>query len=251
MDAFELYVRSWRYCCRIVRASNGLGRLALAKSRPLREQFRGHSIGTPVLKSLWPFRIAYLCSFSEATACNLAHGSEFHSLCRNSQVALFLLRLWYGCLMGVEPLPNIRDGILVERLVKIMRYVSDMRGREYVVEGPEGVRRRQRLNVEYVDRRAGDLLVLQHADQSLLFDDRPARRIDQPGRWLHFLHLRGSYQAARTAAQRQMDRQDVGPLEQLVLGNQNRARGFGGLWRHVLAPGNQIHSKSDPNPRNL
>src|SRR5258706_10506897 len=63
-------------------------------------------------------------------------------------------------LVGVEPLPNIRDGILVERLVKIMRYVSDMRRREYVVERPEGVRRRQRLNVEYVDRRAGDLLVL-------------------------------------------------------------------------------------------
>jgi len=54
--------------------------------------------------------------------------------------------------MGVEPLPNIRDDILVERIVKITRYVSDMRRREYVVEGPEGVRRRQRLNVEYVDR---------------------------------------------------------------------------------------------------
>jgi len=61
--------------------------------------------------------------------------------------------------------------------------------------------------------------VLQHADQSLLFDDRPARRIDQPGRWLHSLQLRGPYQAARTAAQHQMDRQDGRPLEQLVLGN--------------------------------
>src|SRR6267154_2100806 len=151
-------------------------------------------------------------------------------------------------LMGVEPLPNIRDGILVERIVKIMRYVADMRRREYVVEGPEGVRRGQRLNVEYVDRRAGDLLVLQHADQSLLFDDRPARRIDQPGRWLHSLQLRGTYQAARTAAQHQMDRQDVGPLEQLVLGNQDCARCFGGLGRQVLAPGNQIHSKGAPNP---
>src|SRR2546426_6241761 len=59
---FELYVRSWR-CCQIVRASNGLGRLGLAKSRPLRERFRGHSIGTPVLKSLWPFRIAYFAPF--------------------------------------------------------------------------------------------------------------------------------------------------------------------------------------------
>src|SRR6267143_1824088 len=62
----ELCVRSWRYCCRIARASNGLGQLGLPKSRPLREQFRGHSIGTPVWKSLWPFRIAYFCSFSKA-----------------------------------------------------------------------------------------------------------------------------------------------------------------------------------------
>ena len=153
--------------------------------------------------------------------------------------------------MGVEPLPNIRDGILVERLVKTVRYVGDMRRRQYIAQRPERVRRRQRLNVEYVDRRAGDLLVLQHADQSLLFDDRPARRIDQPGRWLHSLELRGTYQAARTAAQHQMDRQDIGPLEQLFLGNQDCARGLGGLVRHVLAPGNQIHSKSTPDPRDL
>ena len=39
--------------------------------------------------------------------------------------AMFLLlvklRSCYGCLMGVEPLPDIRDGILVERLVKTVR----------------------------------------------------------------------------------------------------------------------------------
>src|SRR5467141_3684657 len=151
----------------------------------------------------------------------------------------------------VEPLPNVRDGILVERLVKTVRYVADMRRCQYVAQRPEGVRRRQRLDVEYVDRRAGDLLVLQRADQSLLFDDRSARRIDQPGRWLHSLQLCGPYQAARTAAQHQMDRQDIGPLEDLVLGNKDCARGFGGLGRHVLAPGNQIHSKSAPDPRDL
>src|SRR5260370_4326080 len=119
--------------------------------------------------------------------------------------------------MGVEPLPNIRDGVLVERLVKTLRYVGDMRRGQYVVQRPKGVIRRQRLNVEYVDGRAGDLLVPQHFDQSLLVDDRPARRIDQPSRQLHFLQLRGPYQATRTAAQHQMDRQDVGLLEQLVL----------------------------------
>src|SRR4029077_12083706 len=97
----------------------------------------------------------------------------------------------------------------------------------------------------------GDLLVLQSADQSLLFEDRPARRVDQPGCWLHSLQLRGAYQAARTAAQHQMDGQDVGPLEELVLGNQDCARGFGGIGRQVLAPGNQIHSKSAADPRDL
>src|SRR5258706_1440265 len=91
---------------------------------------------------------------------------------------------------GVEPLPNIRDGILVKRLVQTIRYVADMRRCQYVVQRAEGVRRRQRLNVEYVDRRAGDALVRQHVDQRLLVDDRPARRIDQPGRWLHSLQLR-------------------------------------------------------------
>src|ERR1700674_3064221 len=108
-----------------------------------------------------------------------------------------LLGIVFPCscriLMGVEPLPNIRDGILVERLVKTMRHVADMRRCQHVVQRPERVRRRQRLNVECVDRRAADLLVLQHADQSLLVDDRPARRVDQPGCWLHSLQLRGSH----------------------------------------------------------
>ena len=57
-------------------------------------------------------------------------------------------------LMGVEPLPNIRDGIFVKRLVKTLRDVADMRRCQDVVQRSEGVGRRQRLSVEYVDRRA-------------------------------------------------------------------------------------------------
>src|SRR6266852_6796376 len=56
-----------------------------------------------------------------------------------------------------------------------MRYVADMRRCQYVVQCSEGVRRRQRLTVEYVERRAGDVPVLQHADQRLLVDDRPLK----------------------------------------------------------------------------
>jgi hypothetical protein len=48
-----------------------------------------------------------------------------------------------------------------------------------------------------------------------------------------------------------MDRQNVGPLEQLLLGNQDCAHGFGGLGSQVLAPGNQIHSKSAADARDL
>src|SRR5712672_2214189 len=95
-----------------------------------------------------------------------------------------------------------------------------MRRRQQVVQRPEGVRRWQWLSVEYINRRPGDLLVLQDADQRLLVYDRPARRVDQSGGRLHSLQLPSPYQPARTVAQHQMDRQDVGLLEQLLLGYQ-------------------------------
>src|SRR5258706_9082020 len=53
----------------------------------------------------------------------------------------FLLSSCNGWLMGVEPLPNIRDGILVERLVKTLRYEADVRRFQDLVQRPEGVRR--------------------------------------------------------------------------------------------------------------
>ena len=43
----------------------------------------------------------------------------------------------------------------------------------------------------------------------------------------------------------------VGSLKQLVLGDQDCARRFGSLGCHVLAPANQLHSKSAPDPRDL
>ena len=43
-----------------------------------------------------------------------------------------------GGLVGVDPLPDIRDGILVERLVKALRYVPDVRRCQYVVQRPKG-----------------------------------------------------------------------------------------------------------------
>jgi hypothetical protein len=58
----------------------------------------------------------------------------------------------------MEPLPNIRDGILLERLVKTIRYLPDMRRCQYVVQRPEGVRRTQRLKrVDAVEFSTGQL----------------------------------------------------------------------------------------------
>src|SRR5579863_6307305 len=165
--------------------------------------------------------------------------------------ALLPTRLGYGCLTGVEPLPNVRHGVFIESLVKILRDVGDVWRCQDVVERPEGVIWGQRLNIEYVDRRPSDLLVLQHPDQLSFFDDWPARRIDQPGGWLHSRQLCGANQAAGSAAKRHMDRQEISLFEQLLLGNQGCAHSFGGLGRYVLAPGNQVHSKSLPNSRDL
>src|SRR6185312_7946921 len=59
-----------------------------------------------------------------------------------------------------------RYGLTATLSLKTLRDVADMRRCQNVVHRSEGVRGRQRLSVEYVDCRAGDLLGLQHADQS-------------------------------------------------------------------------------------
>ena len=49
--------------------------------------------------------------------------------------------------LGVEPIPNIRNGVLIEGPVKTFRDVADMGRCQYVVQRPERVRRRERLNI--------------------------------------------------------------------------------------------------------
>src|ERR1700730_5247320 len=119
------------------------------------------------------------CGFANSICCSPPYPENvFASIARIGIAPLV-------CLLGVEPLSNIRDGVLVKRLVEAVRYVADVRRCQYVIERPEWVRWRQWLSIQYVDRRASDLPILQCADQSLLVDNRPARRIDQSGRRLH------------------------------------------------------------------
>src|SRR5882762_3947850 len=76
---FESFVRLSTHRYWIVPVLNGLGQLGLARSWPTRERFRGHSIGTHALKPLWPFRIAYLCSFFDASLLNGCRATSEYS----------------------------------------------------------------------------------------------------------------------------------------------------------------------------
>src|ERR1700732_5323981 len=94
-------------------------------------------------------------------------------------------RRWLGgrC-CGLEPLCDVGRGIAVEGPIKIFGYVADVRRREDVLQLPEGVIRRQRLNVKHVDRSPGYPARLQRFDQSHLVDDRTTRCVDEPCRRL-------------------------------------------------------------------
>ena len=58
-----------------------------------------------------------------------------------------------------------------------------MRRGQDVSQRPERVIRRQRLDVEHVERRAGDAALTQDLDERRLVDDRATRGIDESGRW--------------------------------------------------------------------
>src|ERR1700722_17863809 len=73
--------------------------------------------------------------------------------------------------VGFEPGGNIGCGVCIEDAIELLGDVADVGRREDVVEFPEGMIGRQRLDVEYIDRRAGDPALPQRLDQGRLIDD--------------------------------------------------------------------------------
>src|ERR1700720_573267 len=121
--------------------------------------------------------------------------------------------------MGIEPPPNIRDGILVERLVETVRYVAEMRRCENIREMAKRMLRRQRFDIEHVQARSGDFPRLQDFDESRLVDDGAACRIDQIGRRLHRRKLASSNDATASTAENEMDREDIRFSKYLFFGH--------------------------------
>ena len=88
-------------------------------------------------------------------------------------------------------------------------------------------------------------------DERLLIDNRPTRRIDQPRGRLHVSKVRGGHETPRAMAQEQMDGQNIGLPEQLVLGDPRGTDRGSTAWLQVLAPGDDVHAKRQSNARDL
>ena len=117
--------------------------------------------------------------------------------------------------------------------------VAEMRRDHDVVHLAERMVERQRLDVVDVEAGAGDRFGVQRRDQRLLVDDRPARGVDEIGGRLHQPELSRADEPARAVAQHDMNGDDVGIAEQIVLGDVVDARFLRLFRRQVLAPGDR------------
>ena len=110
---------------------------------------------------------------------------------------------------------------------------------------------RQRLDRKHVDRGACDLVLLQGFQQRRLIDDGAARGVDEVGGWLHAREVCSSDQTARPLTQHHMDSDDIGGLEQFLLGGVGHAHLLAPLRRQVRAPGDDIHAERFRQSRDL
>ena len=87
------------------------------------------------------------------------------------------------------------------------------------------------------------VLLAQRREQRRLVDDRAARGVDQVGGRLHQAELAGADEAARALRQHDVDGDEVGLAEQVVLGDVADASLLAFLRREVLAPGDHLHAE--------
>ena len=81
---------------------------------------------------------------------------------------------------SIEPFDDIANGITVKRSILALRYVTEMRRGEHIVQRTEGMFRRQRFGVEYVYCVPGNLPTMKGIEQRRLIHDLSAGRIYQP-----------------------------------------------------------------------
>ena len=127
--------------------------------------------------------------------------------------------------------------------VVLRRHVAEMRREHDIVHLAQRMVERQRLDVEHVEAGAGDLVVAQGRQQRRLIDDRPARGVDDIGGRLHQAELLGADQPARALREHDVDGDEVGLPEQVLLAHVVDADLLALLGREVLAPGDDLHAE--------
>src|SRR2546425_1827152 len=142
---------------------------------------------------------------------------------------------------AVEEGEDALDRLAVEEPVLLGGDVADVRGGDHGLDPPERVVERQRLDVEDIEPGARESSALKGLDQGPLVHDRSPRGVDEIGRRLHERELACADQAASAWPQHDVDRHHVRPPQQLLLGDQGRARGGGALGGQVLAPSEHLH----------
>jgi D-serine deaminase-like pyridoxal phosphate-dependent protein len=111
--------------------------------------------------------------------------------------------------------------------------------------------RRKRLDVEHVEPGAGNRVAAESLDERGFVDQRPARGVDQVGGRPHQGEFVRAHDAARSVAELEVHRNDVGRREQLMLVDESHANLGSTLGLKVLAPGDDVHPEREPDLRDL
>ena len=126
-----------------------------------------------------------------------------------------------------------------------------MRRQHDIVELAQRMIERQRFLRKRVEARACDLLALKGVQQRSLVDDGTTCGIHEITGWLHACEIARTDQPACALAEDDVDGDDVGVGEQLILGRIGHACGGAGLRRQVLAPCDHIHAERLGNCRDF
>src|SRR6516164_10604592 len=105
----------------------------------------------------------------------------------------------------IEPTSDIGHSVPIKCSIEILRNVPDMRSREYVVHRSKRMLCWQGFFIEDVDRGSGYCVRLQRLDQRWFINNRPARRVDQAGRWLDQFEFGSSDQVLCAGTQDEVD----------------------------------------------
>ena len=139
-------------------------------------------------------------------------------------------------ILAVECLNQIFRRLAGDRLLGLVGISAEVRREDHVVEREQRFIRRGRLRGEHVERRAGDLVILERFVQRSLVDHGAAAKVQQHGALFHDLELLCGHHAARFRRKMKLDRHIVRSLEAVI----KRFRLLDPQLRHLVGRNERI-----------